>query len=82
MADPSVDNEFMQYWLRLTVIEKESLLTVAKNYVQLKEAEDIADVRKKIIQEEREAYFRGEGITYNWEQVKQMALNKEQRNVL
>jgi hypothetical protein len=37
MAAPSLDNEFMQYWLKLTMLEKRSLLNVAKNYVQLKE---------------------------------------------
>ena len=37
MAAPSLDNEFMQYWAKLTPVEKESLLYVARNYVQLKE---------------------------------------------
>ncbi len=37
MAAPSLDNEFMQYWLKLTMPEKRSLLSVAKNYVHLKE---------------------------------------------
>ena len=37
MAAPSLENEFMQYWLKLTMLEKRSLLSVAKNYVQLKE---------------------------------------------
>ena len=37
MAAPSLDNEFMQYWSKLTPVEKESLLYVARNYVQLKE---------------------------------------------
>lgn len=33
MAAPSLDNEFMQYWQKLSVVQKESLLQVAKNYV-------------------------------------------------
>ena len=37
MAAPSLDNEFMAYWIKLTSAEKESLLYVARNYVQLKE---------------------------------------------
>ena len=37
MGAPSLDSEFMQYWLKLTMPEKQSLLIVAKNYVQLKE---------------------------------------------
>lgn len=37
MAAQSLDNDFMKYWSMLTPVEKESLLTVAKNYVQLKD---------------------------------------------
>jgi hypothetical protein len=33
----SLDNEFMKYWLKLSQPEKESLLSVAKNFVELKE---------------------------------------------
>lgn len=83
MAAPSLDNEFMQYWSKLSVVEKESLMNVAKNYVQLKEAEEGSDnARKKLIQAEREAYLKGEGNTYSWQQIKQMALNKDQRHAL
>lgn len=83
MAAPSLDNEFMQYWSKLSVIEKESLMNVAKNYVQLKQAEEGSDdARKKLIQAEREAYLKGEGNTYSWQQIKQMALNKDQRHAL
>lgn len=41
MEAPVLDNEFMQYWSKLTTTEKESLLSVAKQYVQLK-SEDAA----------------------------------------
>lgn len=37
MGAHSLDSEFMKYWLRLTSIEKESLLSVAKHYVALKD---------------------------------------------
>lgn len=37
MGAPSLDNEFLKYWLRLTLVEKESLLRVARHYVELKE---------------------------------------------
>jgi len=37
MAAPSLENEFMQYLVKLTTPEKRSLMSVAKNYVQLKE---------------------------------------------
>ena len=51
MAAPVLDNEFMQYWSQLTVTEKETLLGVAKQYVQLK-SEDEHDLRKQMIMED------------------------------
>jgi hypothetical protein len=83
MGAPSLDNEFMQYWSKLTVVEKESLLNVAKNYVLLKEEEaDLSELRRNIIQEEREKYLKGEGKSYSWEEVKQMAMDKEKRDAI
>jgi hypothetical protein len=83
MSAPLVDSEFMQYWSRLTVVEKESLLSVAKNYVQLKQEGISSDeMRKKMIEQEREIYLRGEGASYSWEEVKQMAVNKEKRHAI
>ena len=32
----SLDTEFMEYWLKLSSMEKASLLSVAKHYVELK----------------------------------------------
>lgn len=32
MAAPSLDNEFMQYWSKLSVVQKESLLSVIKSF--------------------------------------------------
>jgi hypothetical protein len=83
MGAPSLDNEFMQYWSKLSVVEKESLLNVAKNYVLLKEEEgDLTEIRRNIIQEEREKYLKGEGKSYSWEEVKQMAVDKGKRDAL
>lgn len=82
MAAPSLDNEFMQYWSQLSVVEKESLMNIARTYVQLKAADDTTDLRKSLILAERAAYLQGEGANFTWEQVKSMALNKEERNVL
>lgn len=78
MAAPVLDNEFMQYWTKLTVTEKESLLSVAKQYVQLK-SEDADDLRKRLVMEERASYLKGEGKSFNWDEVKDMATNKEKR---
>ena len=77
MAVPLLDNEFMKYWSRLTVVEKESLLTVAKNYVQAKHDEaDANDLRKNLIAQERETYLQGKGTSYSWEQPYLAILNK------
>jgi hypothetical protein len=81
-ATSGLDNEFMQYWLRLSLGQKESLLNVAKNFVGLREETDAVDLRKQLIQEERQKYLRGEGKSFSWDEVKSMALNKDKRNVL
>ena len=83
MAVPLLDNEFMKNWLKLSVVEKESLLIVAKNYVQLKlEESEIDTLRKNIIQQERENYLHGKGHSFSWEQVKALAQDKSKRNAL
>jgi len=81
MSAPTLDNEFLKYWLKLSVVEKESLLSVAKNYVQLKESE-IEMSRKKIIMAERNSYLKGQGKNNTWEQVKDLARNKDRQNAL
>jgi hypothetical protein len=74
-ATSGLDSEFMQYWLRLSLGQKESLLNVAKNFVGLREDTDVIDMRKQLIQEERQKYFREEGKSFSWEEVKEMAIN-------
>ena len=83
MSAPVLDNEFMLYWSKLTLVEKESLLSVAKQYVQLKKEDiDAIDLRKQLIMEERALYLKGEGKSFAWDEVKNMAANKEKRNGL
>ena len=83
MAIPVLDNEFMQYWVKLTLVEKESLLNVAKHYVHLKKGEaDTDDLRKQLVMDERAKYLKGEGKSFSWDEVKGMAVNKEKRNGL
>ena len=78
MAATQVDTEFMQYWSQLGLVEKESLLNVAKNYIHLREEGNDGDlIRKGIIQKEREAYLKGQGVSYSWLEVKEMAVNKQ-----
>ena len=38
--------------------------------------------RRKLIKAERENYLRGEGKSYSWEDMKEMAVNKEKRHGL
>jgi hypothetical protein len=68
--------------VKLSLGQKESLLNVAKNFVGLRGETDAADLRKKLILEEREKHLRGESKSYSWAEVKNMALNKDQRNGL
>lgn len=58
------------------------MLNVAKNFVGLREETDTADLRKQLIQEERQKYLQGEGRSFSWEEVKEMAVNKDKRNGL
>lgn len=43
---------------------------------------DIDEERKKLVLSEREEYLRGEGKSHSWDEVKQMALNKEKRHAI
>ena len=38
--------------------------------------------RKRLVQAEREQYLRGDGSSYSWDDVKEMALHKEKRHAL
>ncbi len=38
--------------------------------------------RRRLIMAEREKYLRGEGKSYTWEEVKDLAMNKEKRNAI
>ena len=46
MAGQSLDNELNQYWSKLSVVEKQSLITVARNYVELKEDTESLDIQQ------------------------------------
>jgi hypothetical protein len=81
-AASGLDGEFMQYWPKLSIRQKESLLNVAKNFVELHEETEEIDQRKKLIQQERERYLRGEGKSFSWEEVKTLAINKDKRDGL
>ena len=46
MSAQSLEQEFDQYWSKLNIVEKESLLAVAKNYVQLKDNTDSISIEQ------------------------------------
>ena len=46
MSAHSLEQEFDQYWSKLNIVEKESLLAVAKNYVQLKDNTDSISIEQ------------------------------------
>lgn len=51
-------------------------------YTLFEDEIDTDVLRRKLIQSEREKYLRGEGKSYSWDEVKQMAVNKEKRNAV
>ena len=70
MAAPSLDNEFNKYWSLLTPVQKESLLSVIKSFIQPKEQVDIEQYNKEI----DEAVNRVEaGEFYTQEEVERMS---------
>jgi predicted transcriptional regulator len=63
MAAPSLDNEFMQLWSTLTVVQKQSLLSVIKSFAQPEEHISLEQYNQEI--EEAEAEFEnGDYITH------------------
>jgi hypothetical protein len=63
MAVPSLDNEFMQYWSKLTVVQKQSLLSVIKSFAQPEEHISLEQYNKEI--DEAEAEFeKGDYISH------------------
>lgn len=72
MSTQSLETEFNKYWSILNTVEKASLLTVAKNYVHLKQESvtSLEDYNKEI----DEAVLRVEaGEFYTQEEVVKMA---------
>lgn len=70
MAAPTLDNEFMQYWSRLTVVQKQSLLSVIKSFAQAGERITIEQYNKEI--EEAETEFENGDFISHEEMLRQM----------
>jgi len=63
----------------IDMIEEEKIEAV---YSLLADDIDTDTLRKNLILEERAKYLRGEGKSFTWEEVKEMAANKKQRSGL
>jgi Uncharacterised protein family (UPF0175) len=80
MSVPASDNELMQYWSKLTDEEKQSLLKMAKRYVVEKENVTGTDeLQGQLLQEESAEYRPLKNRIFTWEDVRQMAVDKEKR---
>lgn len=51
-------------------------------YILFENEIDFNSLRQKLIMNERERYLSGDGVSRSWENVKDMAKNKEKRNGL
>lgn len=64
MAAPSLDSEFMQLWSRLTVVQKQSLLSVIKSFVEPTGEPISLEQYNKEIQEAEEEYQKGDYLSH------------------
>lgn len=71
MAAPSLDTEFMQYWSKLSIVQKESLLGVIKSFVQPDESYlDLEQYNREI---DKAVMDVEKGEFYTQEEVEKMA---------
>ena len=54
------------------------IYAMVKEYTD--DEDDIDEARKNLVMEERARYLAGEGKSYSWEEVKNMALNNRRPN--
>lgn len=64
MTAPSLDSEFMQLWSRLTVVQKQSLLSVIKSFVEPTGEPISLEQYNKEIQEAEEEYQKGDYLSH------------------
>jgi len=62
MAEPLLDIEFSKYWTRLTISQKQSLLSVIKSFATEDETLDLEEYNKDLADAEA-AYKSGNYIT-------------------
>ena len=55
---------------------------VAAMYALFEDEIDTDTSRRKLVQAERQKYLTGEGSSFSWDEVKEMATNKKQRSTI
>jgi hypothetical protein len=75
MGAQTLDNEFLRYWMRLSMGEKQSLLHVAKHYVELKDDTTPISVEEYNLELEAAMKRMDAGEFYSHEQVVEMSKN-------
>ncbi len=73
MGAQSMDNEFLRYWMRLSLNEKQSLLHVAKHYVELKDDTTPISIEEYNLELEAAMKRMDAGEFYTHEQVVEMS---------
>lgn len=73
MGAQSLDKDFMRYWMRLSIVEKESLLQVARHYVELKDDSSPISIEQYNAEIDEAMKRMDAGEFYTHEDVVQMA---------
>ena len=76
MQTTSIREKLHQFIDSIEDKKAEAIYTLFENEI------DTDVLRHKLIQAEREKYLRGEGKYYSWDEVKQLAVDKEKRNAV
>lgn len=80
----AAETELLRYWQKLTSVQRDLVVNLIKNIVgdeaQVREAAEIPQEQWDKIHKEREAHNAG-SKSYTWDEVKNMARNKEKRHV-
>ena len=73
MGAQSLDKDFLQYWMRLSVVEKQSLFQVAKHYVELKDDTAPISIEQYNVEIDEAMKRMDAGEFYTHDQVKEMS---------
>ena len=76
MGAQFIDDEFLRYWMRLSLNEKQSLLNVAKHYVELKNENTPISIEEYNLELEAAMKRMDAGKFYTHEQVVEMSKSR------